>query len=151
MGATSHPVKRTDGSVGAIPGEVDINEGGTQGLMSKELLDGEQVGTVFVQMGTAGMPEGMAGEPPWPSEAVLVGMDVPGKEERINGLILSALFWEEISRRFIISKPVLCKDVKGGPGKKGIAVGAVFPMGDVDTHIWPGDVPITEGTDLADA
>ena len=70
---TSHAVERTDGRDGAIPGEVDINGGGVQGLMSKESLDGEEISAVFVEVCAEGMPEGMAGQAVGPAEAFLMG------------------------------------------------------------------------------
>ena len=79
-----------------------------------------------------------------------MSMDVPGEEKGINGFILSVLFWEKVSPGFPISKPVLRKNVKGGPGKDGIPVRTVFPMRDVDAHIGAGDILITEGADFAD-
>ena len=113
MGATSHPVEGAYGSGDTVPGKVDIERGGTQGLMSKEGLDGEQVGAVFIQVGAERMAKSVAGEPPGPSKAVFMSMDVPGEEKGINGFILAVLFWEEVSHGFSIGKPVLRKNVKG--------------------------------------
>lgn len=114
MEGTSHPVKGAEGGSGAVCSEVDINGGGIEGLMAKERLDGEQVRAIFVQVGAEGMPERMAGEPPWPSEAVFMSMDVPGKEPGVDRPVLPILFWEKIPHRFSIGKPVLCQDVQGG-------------------------------------
>ena len=118
--------------------------------MSKESLDGKEVSAVFVQVCAEGMAEGMTGQPLGPSEAEFMGMDVPGEEKGINRPVQSALFWEEIPHRFAIGKPVLRKDVKCGMGKESEAVGTVFPMGDVDAHIRPGNVRITERADFTD-
>ena len=150
MRSTSHPVKGADGGDGAVPGEVDINGGGIEGLMSKEGLDGEEVDAVFVEVGAEGVAEGMAGEPSGPAEAVLMGMDVPGEEEGVDRPVLPVLLWEKITHRPSAGKPVLSEDVQSGFREDGIAVGAVFAMSDVDAHVFPLDILIAEGTDLAD-
>ena len=81
--------------------------------MAEESLDSEQIRIIFVQVGAERMPERVAGEPPWPSEAVLMGMDVPGKEPGVNRPVLPMLFWEKIAQRLPAGKPVLCQDVQG--------------------------------------
>ena len=60
MARTSHPVKRADGTASAIFRQMDIDDGGMDGLMAKEGLDGEQVGAVLVKMGAESMPQGVA-------------------------------------------------------------------------------------------
>ena len=114
MGITSHPVEWANSGDCAIPGEVDINGGRIQGFMPEERLDCEEVGAVFVQVSAEGMPERMAGEPSGPTEAVLMGMDVPGKEEGVDRPVLPILLWEEIAHRLSAGKPVLSQDVQGG-------------------------------------
>ena len=113
-GATSHPVEWADSGGRTISGEVDIDGSGIERFMSKEGLDGEEVSTVFIEVGAEGMPKGMAGEPPGPAEAFLMGMDVPGEEEGVNRPVLSILLWEKITQRLSAGKPVLSQDVQGG-------------------------------------
>ena len=150
-GATSHAVERADSGDGAIPGEVDIDGSGIERLMSKECLDGEEVGAVFVEVGAEGMSQGVAGQAVRPAEAFLMG-----KESLVYGigddmLVRVSLFREKPSHRLSISFPVIGEDKEGVGGKDGKAVGPVLPMGDVDAHVRAGDIVIAEGTDLADA
>ena len=114
MGNTSHPVEWADSGGGAIPGKVNINSGGIQGLMSKESFDREEVGAVFIEVCAEGVAKRMAGEPPWPAEAVLMGMDVPGEEEGVDRPVLPILLWEKITQRLSAGKPVLSQDVQSG-------------------------------------
>ena len=113
MEITAHPIEGADGSENAVPGKVHIERGRIQGLMTKERLDGEQIRAIFVEVCAERMAKRVASEPPWPSEAILMSMDVPGEEKGINGFILAVLFWEEVSHGFSIGKPVLRKNVKG--------------------------------------
>ena len=128
MDVTSHAVEWADSRGGAIPGEMDINGGGIERLMSKEGLDGEEVGAVFIEVGAEGMPEGMAGESLWPAEAFLMGMDVPGEEEGVDRAVLPILLWEKITHRFSAGKPVLSQDVQGGLREDGITVRAILAV-----------------------
>lgn len=45
--------------------------------MSHKSPDGKQVSPIFLQMCTKSMAEGMTGEPVFPAEPFLVGMDMP--------------------------------------------------------------------------
>ena len=51
--------------------------------MSQQSFNGKQVNAILIQMGAEGMPERMAGEPALPAKAVLMGMDMPGKEKGV--------------------------------------------------------------------
>lgn len=73
---TCQSVKRADGIADGITGKMDINSGGRQRFMSHKRFYGKQVGSVFIQMGTKSMTKGMTGKPAFPSEPVLMGMDV---------------------------------------------------------------------------
>ena len=114
MEITSHPVKGADSGGCAICGKVDIKGGGIQGFMAEESFDGEQIRAIFVQVGAERMAKRVAGKPSWPSKAVFMGMDVPGKEPGVNRPVLSVLLWEKIAQRFSAGKPVLCQDVQSG-------------------------------------
>lgn len=82
--------------------------------MPHEGLDGEQVGAVLVKVGAESVAEGMAGDALRPAQAALMGMDVPGKEERVDGLIPAGLLGEEVPRRTPAGEPVLREDVQCG-------------------------------------
>ena len=56
--------------------------------------------------------------------------------------------WKKVACRPSTGKPVLGKNVKRLFGKNGITVRAVFTMSDVDAHIFPLDVFITEVADF---
>ena len=150
-GATSHAVEWADSGDGAIPGEVDIDGGGIERLMSKEGLDGEEVSAVFIEVCAEGMSQGVAGQAVWPAEAFLMG-----KEGLVYGigddmLVRVTLFREKPSHRLSISLPIIGEDKEREGGKDSEAVGPVLPMGDVDAHVRAGDIVIAEGADLADA
>ena len=113
MARTSHPVKRADGTASAIFRQMDIDDGGMDGLMAKEGLDGEQVRAVLVKMGAESMPQGVAGDALRPAQAAFVCMDMPGKEESVDGLVPAGLFREKVSHGTAAFEPVVCKDVKG--------------------------------------
>ena len=71
---------------------MDIDDGGMDGLMSQECLDGEQVRAILVKVGAKGMAEGMAGDAFWPAQAAFMCMDVPGKEKESMGSSLPDCF-----------------------------------------------------------
>lgn len=91
---------------------MDINGGGVQGLMPKNCFNSKQVCAVLIKMGSQGMPERMAGNTPGPAEPVFVFVDMPGKEESVDGPVRVSLFREKPSHGSPACKPVLCKDIK---------------------------------------
>ena len=111
----SHPVKGTDGAFDrATACQVDIDGGGGDRLVPHEGLDGEQVGAVLVEVGAEGMAERVAGDALRPAQAALVGVDVPGKEECVDGLVLSGLLREEVPLGPPAGAPIEREDVQGG-------------------------------------
>ena len=54
--------------------------------MSQQSFNGKQVNAILIQMGAEGMPERMTGESAFPAKAVLMGMDMSGKEKVSMGL-----------------------------------------------------------------
>ena len=56
---------------------------------------------------------GVAGDALRPAQAAFVCMDVPGKEEGVDGLVPAGLFREKVSHGTAAFEPVLCQDVKG--------------------------------------
>ena len=77
MKSTCHAVKRTDSTADTTTGKVNVNRGGMQGFMSQKSLNGKQIHPVFIQMGTKSVTEGVAGKPAFPSQPVLMCMDMP--------------------------------------------------------------------------
>ena len=80
--------------------------------MSHEIFNGEQIGTILIQMCAESMSERVAGNLPLPSKSVLVSMDMSGKEEGINGTIFTILFREKITFGFAAFKSVLCQSIQ---------------------------------------
>ena len=76
MANTCHIVKGTDRPPDGIAGKVDVDRGGMQGFMSHKCFYGKQIRTVFIQVCTKSMAEGMTGKPALPPQSVFVGMDV---------------------------------------------------------------------------
>jgi len=93
----------------------------------------------------------MAGKPAFPAEPVLQGMDMPGEEGGVNGLVEPVLFWKEIAPWPAIGEPVVGEQVKGSFGKDGITVMSVFAMGDVEPQVFTLHIVIAQGTDFANA
>jgi len=77
MTVTCQGIERTDSLPEGTAGKVDIDGGGMQGFMPHKSFNGKQVCAVFIQMCAKGMAEGMAGKPAFPSQPVLMGMDMP--------------------------------------------------------------------------
>ena len=77
MANTCHIIKGTDRLPDRIAGKVDIYRSGIQGFMSHKSFYGKQIRSIFIQMCTKSMAEGMAGKPAFPAQPVLVGVDVP--------------------------------------------------------------------------
>lgn len=113
MAFTCHKVKRTDSPAGAIGSKMDVDRGGMQGFMTHKRFYGKQIGSVFIQVSAKSMAEGMTGEPPFPAQPVLVCMDMPGKEEGVDGSVPAALLWEKISHRPAAFKPVPGQQIQG--------------------------------------
>lgn len=113
-----------------------IDGSGCQRFMSHKSFNGKQIGAVFIQVCTKGMSKGMACKPVRPSQPVLVGMDMPGKEKGVNGAIFTALFWKKKPHWPVAFKPVPGKKIKGSFGEDGIAVLPAFRVRDMKSHIF---------------
>ena len=129
---------------------MDVNGGRFKGLVAQEGLDGEQVRAIFVKMGAESMAEGMTSEPLRPSKAAFMGMDMSGEEKGINGSVDAGLFREKPALGASISKPVLCEESQGGLREDGKAVLSCFGLPDVDAHVFPVYILITEMADFTD-
>lgn len=128
-----------------------IDKSGIQGLMPKDRLDSEDICTIFIQVGPQGMPEGMAGKPPWPAKEVFMFVDVSGKEKGIDRPVWISLFRKEPAHRSARLEPVLCENIKSisGEGRKAFCL--VLGMANTYFHITAADIIITQMTDLANA
>lgn len=134
----------------AVRGEVHINRGGIQGPVSKEGFYGQKIRAVLVKVGAKSVSEGMAGEALLPSKPALVLMDMPGEIKSVDWLICATLFWKKPAHRLPISKPVLCEQIHRNFGKDRETVLTGFGMADMDAHIFPVDILITEMADFPD-
>ena len=76
MVLTCKRVKRAYGFAEGTGGQVDIDCGGIQGLMSHKSFYGKQVCSVFIQMCAKGMTEGMAGKSLFPTKSLFMSMYV---------------------------------------------------------------------------
>lgn len=112
MESTSHEVKRADSAAGGTAvGQVDGSRGDL--FMSHKCFNGEQIGPVFVKVGTESVVERMAGDTPGPAQMAFMLMDVSGEEESVNGLIPSGLLREKIPPWTAIGEPVESEDIQG--------------------------------------
>ena len=119
--------------------------------MSHKVFNRQEVSAVFIEMGAKGMTERMAGEAVLPARGILMGAHMAHDVKGINRAGRIRLFWEKPSGWPVVSKPVFGKDVQGFLGKDGITVRTVFGMCDMDAHIFPLNVTITQTADFADS
>lgn len=103
--------------------------------MSKERLNGEEVGPVFIEVCAKGMAEGVAGDPWFPPQETFLVMDMAGKEKSINRFIRIILLWKEPAGGSAEGPPVLREDVQGIFRKDGKTVRAVLAMGYMNVHV----------------
>lgn len=75
---TSHEVKRNDCIRRAVRSKMNIDRGRIYRLMTKERFDCQQVNTIFVQMCTESMAQGMTGNTLLPTEGALYFVNVAG-------------------------------------------------------------------------
>lgn len=127
-----------------------LKESGVQGFMSHKGFDRQEVSAVFIEMGTKRMPERMAGDPVFPAEGIFMCAHMAHDIKGINRAGRIRLFWKKPAGWAVISKPVFRKDVQCFLREDRITVRAVFGMCDMDVHIFPLDVTITQAADLAD-
>lgn len=81
--------------------------------MSHKCFNGEQIGPVFIKVGTESVAERMAGDTLGPAQAAFMFVDVSGEEESVDGLVPSGLFREKIPPWTATGEPVLCEDIQG--------------------------------------
>lgn len=103
-------------------------------------------------MCTEGVPEGVAGDPCGPAKPFLMLMDMPGKiigiDRSVRDTFLGA--WEKPACRPAALKPILCEQVQGIPGQRGIAVLPGFGMGDMDAHVFSVNILIAQAAHFTD-
>ena len=129
---------------------MDIEQSGVQGFMSHKGFDRQEVSAVFIEMGTKRMPERMAGDPVFPAEGIFMCAHMAHDIKGINRAGRIRLFWKKTAGWAVISIPVFRKDFQCFLREDRITVRAVFGMCDMDAHIFPLDVTITQAADLAD-
>ena len=91
---------------------MDIDESGVERLVSHKVLDSQKVSSVFIEMGTKGMAEGMAGDPVFPAEGLFVGPHMPHDIKRVNRPGRIRLLRKKPVVRAAIFKPVLGEDIR---------------------------------------
>ena len=150
MGGTSHPVKRADRIMCPIRSKMDINGGGVQRFMSKQGLNGEKVGAIFVEMGAESVAERVAGQLMLQAKFVFFGRDKLVNGIRNDMLVGMVPFREEPAGWFSKSEPVVRKDLQCQGRENGIPVRPGFGMADMDPHGGTADILIAQGADFAD-
>ena len=118
--------------------------------MPEKGLYGKQVNTVFIEVGPQGVAEGMAGDAVRPAEFLFMPCDPPGKVERVYGLVRVFCLVEEVSHGPAALEPVLCEQVQGVFRHCSVPVMPVFGMSDMDPHVFPLDILISEAAKFAD-
>lgn len=134
----------------ATDGQMDIDGRGFQRFMAEQCFNGHKINPVFIEACSKSMPERMAGKASGLSEFCLVFCDMSGEIKGVNGFCGISLFRKKVAGWPATGKPVLGKDIKSRLGENGITVRTVFAMSDVDAHVFPLDVFITEIADFTD-
>ena len=129
---------------------MNIDQGRIQRLVSHEIFNGQQVCPIFIKVGAESVAERMTGEPVLPSKGIFMCPHMTANIKSINGAGRIRLFREKPTGWMSVSKPVVREDVQSFLGKDGVAVGTAFGMGDMDPHIFPFDIAVTEVTDFSD-
>lgn len=148
---TCHAVKGADRIGSAVGSKMYINGSRIQGFMPKEGLDCEKIRTIFIEMGTKSVAERVAGKAMVPAKS-----GFPGKKGLIYGVRNHVLFGVAVLRkkpthRSAAGSPVIGKDLESKGRKNGVAVRAALGVSDMNAHAGPGNILITEGTDLTNA
>ena len=127
---------------------MDIDQGGAEGFVPHEILNGQQIRPILIEMGSKGMPERMAGDAVLPAEGILQFPHFPHNVKRIDGAGFVFRMREKPSIRSAGIKPVVCEDIQCFLGKNGITVRTVLGMRYMDPHIFTFDITVTEVTDF---
>ena len=93
--------------------KVDIDRCRFQRFMTHQGFDRQEIGSVFIKVGSESMAEGMAGKAFRPAKILFVRSDMTGKEEGIDWPGRIRLFREKPACRPAAFKPVLGEDAKG--------------------------------------
>ena len=112
--------------------------------MSKELFDKEKVMVHLIQMSAKGMTKCVTGYASFPTEFILVEMDVPTQIKCVDRPVITSLLREEIAFGSATLKPVFCKDIQRCFCEDGISVGTVLSMSDMYTHVFALNVLVPE-------
>ena len=103
-------------------------------------------------MCTEGVPEGVTGDPFRPPKPFLMFMDMPGEIIGIDRFVRDTFLgaWKKPFCRSAALKPILCEQVQGIPGQRGIAVLPGFGMGDMDAHVFSVNILIAQAAHFPD-
>ena len=104
-------------------------------------------------MCSEGVPEGVTGDPFRPPKPFLMFMDMPGEIIGIDRFVRDTFLgaWKKPFCRSAALKPILCKQIQGIPGQRGIAVLPGFGMGNMDTHVFSVNILIAQAAHFPDA
>lgn len=118
--------------------------------MPEQCFNSEQVGPIFIKVGTKCVPECMAGKTVLPAKFCFFGGNKLIYGIRSHGPLGVILVGEQKPPWPAGMEPVLCQDIQGIPGKEGIPVRTGFGMADMYAHGRPADILVAEGADFAD-
>ena len=91
---------------------MDIDGGGTERSMTEKSLDSHEIHTIFIEMSTESMTEGMAGETVRPAEALFVIKNMTRDIESIHRTIFLSDLREKPVHGPAAFPPVLGKDLE---------------------------------------
>ena len=118
--------------------------------MSEQSLNNWKFYTLLIEMCSKSVAETVRSEAFRPTKLFFLEMDMPGNPERCHGLLRIFGIWKEISHGFVIRFPIFRQGIQGKLGEDGITVRTVLSVPDVNGHIFPADVFISEIADFTD-
>lgn len=119
--------------------------------MSQQSLDGQQIRSVFIKMGSESVAERVTGETVFPAELSFFGKDKLVYCERDYVPVRMDPVWKEPAAWPAINEPVIGQDIQCPGGEECIPVRAGLGMADMDAHGRTADIFIAEGADFPDA
>ena len=117
---------------------MDVDRGRSNRFMSKQGFDGKQIRAILIEVGTESVPEGMAGDPVFPSQPFFMQSDMMWDMLMVEGpgciplLCEQPVPWASPGREGI---PVFQDGIPCGIRKDGISGGTVFGLPYKDTLV----------------
>ena len=91
---------------------MDIDQGGIEGFVTHKILNGQQIRSILIEMGSKRMSERVAGDAVLPAEEILMFPHLPHDVEGIDGTGFVFRMREKPSGRSAGIKPVVCEDLQ---------------------------------------